>query len=290
MLKLPGERTDAAEVRDDGSMIHVRNVHSECTSVNVECVAPLAHNAFMANAATTGEILRGLMTRAGLTVREFSKGAGYATGSGVQRFIEPDFDGPLQPKIANKLADALEGRGTQPVTRAEVMALTGIDGVFEAQPNDVLAPRYLDLARDVPAYGTAIGTFSENEMIEQSIINYDDPVDFFIRPPGVVKRKGIYGLYIAGESQAPRFKPGELIFVDPGRTPMIGDDVVIYIKRAEGDEEALAAILVKELVRRTPTTIHLRQLRPEAEFSIDARKVMSIHRVLTNADLYGGYR
>lgn len=290
MAELACQRTNSAKLRDDALMVHVRNVHNEGTAVNVECVGLLADTFLMAGELTTGAKLRGLMDRAGMGVRGLARAAGYAHGSGVQRYIDDDFDGTLSNAVAKRLADALEGKGDPPIVRAEIFALTGLEGVFEAEPNTVLPPRYLDLPRDVPAYGTALGTFSENEMIEQTIVNHDDPIDFFVRPPGLANRKGVYGLYVAGESQSPRFKPGELLFVDPNRTPMIGDDVVVYIKRPEGEGEAIAAILVKELARRTHNAIELRQLNPLVEFSIETRKVAALHKVLTNSDLYGGYR
>jgi hypothetical protein len=244
----------------------------------------------MKDGRTTGEILRAILNRADLSVREFAIGAGYRHGSGVQRYIEPEFDGAIKLDVAKRMADALEGKGEPPVSRGEVLALVGVDGVFEAEVNTELAPRYQNLPRDVPVYGTALGTFTENEVIEQTIVDRGEPLDYLLRPAGVVGRQGVYGLYVTGESQSPRFKPGEIVFVDPKRAPMIGDDVVVFLRKEEDDGEALAAVLLKELVRRGHNRIELRQLNPHAEFSIDARRVSAIHRVLTNADLYGGYR
>jgi hypothetical protein len=230
------------------------------------------------------------MARADLSVRAFAEAAGYAHGSGVQRYIEETYDEPLPSKVAIKLADALDGRGTPPITKAEIHVLTGMAGSFEAEPNKVLPPRYMDLPRDVPVYGTALGTFSENEAIEQTMLTEGEPLDYFVRPVGIANRKGVYGLYVQGESQSPRFEPGEIIFADPKRPPMIGDDVIVYLRKQEGDDEAVSAILIKKLVRRGHARIELRQLNPFAEFSVDVRKVAAIHRVLTNADLWGGYR
>ncbi len=266
------------------------DVHRQCTTVNVECVSSFSDIRGMAAELTTGQIMSALRKRAGITIRELADAAGYSHGSGVQRYLSDEFDKRLQPEIAAKFVAALAGKGEPPIEASEITALIGLDGIIEAEPNTILPTRYLDLPRDVPAYGTALGTFSENERIEQTVVNYDDPVDYFLRPPGVANRKGIYGLYVAGESQSPRFKPGELLFVDPNRTPMIGDDVIVYIKGPEGDGETLAAILVKELVRRTHEAIELRKLNPPVEFKLDSRKVVALHRVLTNTDLYGGYR
>lgn len=245
----------------------------------------------MIDGRTNGQIIRGLMDRAGFTVRAFAKAAGYSHGSGIQRYIEDDFDMALRPDVAKRLAGALEGKGSPPISRTEIMVLTGIEGTFEAEPNSELPTRYQDLRRDVPVYGTALGTFTDNKVIEQTILATENPIDYFMRPPGVANRTGIYGLYVTGESQSPRFKPGEIVFADPNRPPQIGDDVVVYlVMEDESGEEGIAAILLKELKRRGPTKIELRQLNPAAEFSVDASRVKAVHRVLTNADLFSGYR
>lgn len=266
------------------------NVHNDCTLVNVDCVSRVLDNVRVIEGRTTGQILRGLMERAGLSVRAFAQAAGYSHGSGVQRYIEADYDSELPNQVARKMAEALDGRGEPPITRAEVFLLTGVVPHFEAQPNDVLPPRYVDLPRDVPIFGTAVGTFSEDENIEQTAMEMGEPIDHMIRPPGLMGKRGIYGLYVVGESQMDRFKPGELVFADPNRPPMIGDDVIVYLKKQQGDDEAIASILIKQLIRRGPSRIELRQLNPFAEFSVDARKVAAIHRVLTSTDLWGGYR
>lgn len=267
------------------------NVHTEGTLVNVDCVEAFLDTVRVIEGRTTGQILRGLMERADLSVRAFAQRAGYSHGSGVQRYIEPEYDSALPNQVAIKLADALDGRGSPPITRAEVLVLTGITPHIEARPTDILPPRYMDLPRDVPIYGTAVGTFSEDENIEQTVMEMGDPIDHFIRPPGLLGKRGIYGLYVVGESQATRFKPGEIVFVDPNRPPMIGDDVIVYLKKPTGDDdEAIASILIKELIRRGPARVELRQLNPFAEFSVDSRKIAAIHRVLTSTDLWGGYR
>lgn len=290
MAQLSSERADAAQLRDDSLMFHTHGVQSQCTVVNVECVRAVDDNFAMAEHTTRGEIIRALMTRAGYSVRAFALAAGYKHGSGVQRYIEPDFDEPLTLAVGRKLADALEGRGQPPIARGEIMALIDLTGIVEAEPNTTLAPRYQELPRDVPVYGTALGTFTEDDVIEQTMVDQSETIDFVIRPPGLSAREGIYGLYVQGESQSPRFKPGELIFVDPKRTPMIGDDVVVFLKRQDGDEEMVNAILLKELVRRTHGGITLRQLNPDATFDVEAKRIGAIHRVLTNYDLFGGYR
>jgi len=230
------------------------------------------------------------MERAGLSVRAFAQAAGYSHGSGVQRYIEPAFDGDLKPSVANKLADVLEGRGEPPIARAEILALTGMAGVYEVEPNKILPPKYVDLPRDVPVYSTALGTFAEDDVVEQTLMEMAEPLDYLLRPPGVANRQGLYGVYIRGESQAPRFHPGEIAFVDPKRPPVIGDDVVVYLRKQDGDDERVAAVLIKVLVRETATRIDLKQYNPPVEFSIDKKQVGAIHRVLNNADLYAGYR
>lgn len=290
MIQLTGKGANASEPLDDVLVGHAPVYTRTVQQVNVESVHLALNNVGMIDGRTNGEILKGLMERSGLSVRTFANAAGYAHGSGVQRYIDPVFDAPLKPDVAKRMADALEGKGSPPITRNEILVLTGMEGTFEVEPNSELPTRYHDLPRDVPVYGTALGTFTDNEVIEQTIISTDDPIDILLRPPGLAQRKGIYGLYVTGESQSPRFKPGEIVFADPARAPMIGDDVIVYLAMERDGEEAIAAILIKELTRRGPTKIELRQLNPFAEFSVDNSRVKAIHRVLTNTDMFGGYR
>ena len=148
--------------------------------------------------------------------------------------------------------------------------------------------------RDVPVVGTAAGTFFQPEgadqPVELSTIHNGETIDFVLRPPKLVGRSDVYALYVVSDSQLPRYRPGELIYVDAKRPAVIGDDVVVQlcIDDDDGpDGKRVVGGLVKELVRRTASHIVLRQFNPPLDFRVPIAQVKSVHRVIPLADMLG---
>jgi DNA-binding XRE family transcriptional regulator len=71
------------------------------------------------------EKLRGLRERAGLSRDKLAKRAGYERGTSLARYEDPDYmqGRKIPAEIVAKLALAMEGRGSPPVTRSEVWQL-----------------------------------------------------------------------------------------------------------------------------------------------------------------------
>ncbi len=184
-----------------------------------------------------------------------------------------------------KLADELK------TTTAWLLGTEGTDDDPTAPAASVRSPARaftpLDLPKNVPVYTGALGTaydFSNGQPVESQVMDLGEAVDMVRRPPGVADAKGIYALYIIGDSQSPRFESGELIFVHPHRPVLVGDDVVVQI----GDDTgSVGFALVKRLVRRTAESVRLRQFNPGIEFDVPQRRIVAIHKVLANADLWG---
>lgn len=205
--------------------------------------------------------------------------------SSVQRFFEPHKDS-LSIDDAIRLAEVFFGRGTPPIASEEIMVLAGKR--FEVALNNELPPQYMNLPKDVPVYGTAMGTYrtSDGPEIEQAFIDYSETIDHFERPPGYLKRTGIYGFYIVGESMEPRWDSGDPAYADPKRPPQIGDDVVVYLVRpnGQGDEEP-EAVLIKRLVRQSGSFLELQQFNPPLTFKVDRRRIKMCHRVIPRKEL-----
>jgi hypothetical protein len=191
---------------------------------------------------------------------------------------------------AVKLADVFEGKGAPPITRDEILGLVGKKGLFEASPNTALAPRYMDLPRDVPVYGTAMGTYRDVENvpeIEQAYIDPSETIDWFHRIPRYAERTGIYGLYVTGTSMEPRLDDGDPLYVDPKRAPQIGDDVVVYLVKPLSDDREPEAVLIKRLVKRSSSYVELQQYNPELSFRIETRRISAMHRVIPRREHNG---
>lgn len=77
---------------------------------------------------------------------------------------------------------------------------------------------------------------------------------------------------------------GDLRFVHPHRPPAIGDTVVVEIQDGENSERVG---FIKHLVQRSASKLVLAQLNPAITIEIDRKTVLSIHKVLTQAELFG---
>ncbi len=78
--------------------------------------------------------------------------------------------------------------------------------------------------KDLPTLGEARGgtdgLFFDNGAPSKSLV---------YRPPDLIGVEGAYGVYVNGDSMRPRFKHGELIYVNPAKPVSSGDDVVIQL-------------------------------------------------------------
>lgn len=74
---------------------------------------------------TVGSRLNGLRERSGLSLAAVAEAAGYAGASSVQKYFQTSYDPKtLQVTTASRLADVMANRGSPPVRRAEIMALS----------------------------------------------------------------------------------------------------------------------------------------------------------------------
>ena len=48
-----------------------------------------------------------------------------------------------------------------------------------------------------------------------------------------------YALYMVGRSMSPRYEPGWLLHINPGRPPISGRDIVIYKRNSEVPDQAV---------------------------------------------------
>lgn len=283
-----GDLSYAAKPRNNFRMgFHSPYVRCQRTNVNDENVRPFADKYGMAN-HLVGEKLIALRTRSGLTLEQVAKKMGLGGRSSVQRLFDGNVES-LGPLDALRLADVFEGTGSPPIEREEVTSLSQFP-LAEVRPNDALTRRHMQLPRDVPVYGTAMGTYKtggEGQEIEQAYIDQSDIIDHFTRPPAYADKAGLYGLYVSGPSMEPRWESGDPLYVNPKRPPSIGDDVVVYLMQPAGDEHELEAVLLKRLVRQSGSFVELEQFNPPIVFRIERRRIKAIHRVIPRKELLG---
>lgn len=292
MPQLASQSANAAKASYDGVMFHTHDyVQSVCTLVNVDCVDQSTDNVVVSDTQTTGQKLRGLMERAGLTVRAFANAAGYPHGSGVQRYIEPHFDGQLKPDVARRMAEALAGKGAPPIDPQEVYALVGIpEG--NAIPIRYEGASGQRMQQNIPILGTALGAdrVSDGLAIEQTCLYEHEQIGYAKRPVVLDGRADVYGLYVQGSSMDPAYEDGATILVETKRPPRIGEYAVVYLRmNGDGDETDVdgraRTIMIKKLIRKSASFIELEQFNPRMTFRVEAKEVMKMHRVIPWGEL-----
>ena len=179
---------------------------------------------------------------------------------------------------------------TQKTAHAEKLASAGRaaadnlrrsrSGVAEAQ--FVHAPDIAALPKNFPVRGIALGGESGGGEDGGAFTFNGSEIDIVRRPLALIGVDNAFAVYVAGDSMAPRFEPGELLFVHPGRPPKPGDDVLVELHGKDGEP---GACYLKRLARRAGGKVVLAQFNPPREIRIDAKKVRAIHKVLTRAEL-----
>lgn len=147
-----------------------------------------------------------------------------------------------------------------------------------AHSGDPALPPRRGMPADVPVLGTAAGSLQGAFQLHAGA-----PIDHVRRPPGVATAVDIYAIYVVGDSMAPRFEDGELVYVSGRRPARAGDYVVVQIGGGDEDVEAYC----KRLVRRDAERVVLEQYNPAGTFELPAATVTAVHKVLTLNDLFG---
>jgi len=142
----------------------------------------------------------------------------------------------------------------------------------------VPVPAQSTMPKSVPVHGTVVGG---------SVGDFEfngEVVDYVRRPPGIANTKGVFALYVSGDSMYPRFRPGALIYLNPSRPPRPGDDVVVEMFGESGDH---GPAYIKTLKARTALAWICEQFTPPMTIEYPAAKVRAVYRVMTLEELLG---
>lgn len=158
---------------------------------------------------------------------------------------------------------------------------TKTSGVPNPPPARVTtALRVGDMPRDVPIMGNAYGGDEADFCFTGQI------TDYARRPPRIERDTTVFGIYVSGNSMAPRFTEGELVYASSARPAAIGDYVIVELRPKREGDDTLGYI--KQLAKRTPTKLIVKQLNPEKTLEFDLRRVKAVHRVIPWTELLGG--
>jgi phage repressor protein C with HTH and peptisase S24 domain len=99
------------------------------------------------------------------------------------------------------------------------------------------------------------------------------------RPLAIANDPNAYAFTIVGTAMWPRFRTGSRVAVSPRSPVVIGDDVIVRLRR-EDQNEGVDRVLVAQLVKRTATGFELRQFNPDRIIQIDAGDSETILKIV----------
>lgn len=248
---------------------------------------------------TIGEALLNLKARSGLSLRAIAYAAGYSGPSSVQAFFHPNYDPPgLEVAVAHKLVAAFQGKGSPAITVEDVFALTRLHGErASSQPAAPSSNAWGEVVSDVPVYETkhALGKigFFENSgrttLLEPFEIELTRPIRYFPRPLGLNHVRSAFAFHIAGNAMAPRYRDGEPIFIDPTRSPSVGDHAFLVLNQVErpANEEGFDGAMLGLLVGREPEALCILQYATAVEARIPNSKIGRAARIVPWSEICG---
>lgn len=212
------------------------------------------------------EFLRMKLAEQRLSMKEASEQIG-RNHAYLQQYFERGIPAELPEEPREKLAELIGVdpdllRGTAPPTR------TGVRKPFIRLPPTT--------AERIPVMGVAEGGGEGKSLWNGEI------VDHVARPPSLSGAPNGYATYVIGTSMEPRYHPGELIYVHPGKPVAFGNYVLVQLKPPAEGEPPLA--LIKRFVKKTATKIVLEQYNPPKQLDIPARDVVSIHKIVGSGE------
>ncbi|MEY9198725.1 phage repressor protein C with HTH and peptisase S24 domain [Sinorhizobium fredii] len=128
--------------------------------------------------------------------------------------------------------------------------------------------------RLIPVLGEAVGGEDGEYLFNGSVLDYVEC------PPSLDNVPNAYSVYVDGESMSPRYRPGEVVYVHPGKPPRRGDDVVVQIHRDKDDSGEPPRGYIKEYVGWTSTKLILQQHNPSKKIEFEKQQVVSVHPII----------
>jgi SOS-response transcriptional repressor LexA len=213
------------------------------------------------------EFLRGKLAERGLSMKEASERIG-RNHAYLQQFLERGIPAILPEEAREKLGEVLGvapdvlrfgGPPSRPNARAPFLRLP------PANPGD-----------RIPVMGVGEGGGEGKSLWNGEV------VDYVARPPALAGAPSGYATYVIGTSMEPRYHPGELIYVHPGKPVNPGAYVLVQLKPPEEGSPPLA--LIKRLAKKTANKIVLEQFNPPKQFDVSLKELVSMHRIIGSGE------
>lgn len=211
--------------------------------------------------------LRSYRRRAGLTLDRLARAVG-TTAAQIsklekgERRLTVDWIARLAPPLGIDMADLLSGPTPPSPSHSLPVGdlLPGGDAALASLPA-AGDPRDFIPVRSAGRGGT-----------EQEMFLEDGPIDYVRRPPSLAQVRDAYAIYVVGDSMQPRFRPGQILHINPFKPPQPGSGVVVT--------KTSGAVLIKEYVRHDGHGLHVRQYNPAETLLYPAAEIAAVHTVV----------
>lgn len=238
----------------------------------------------MKNQKQIAETFRALKERSGLSWTEIAIACGYKTQSSIQRFYTEGGNDKdhLPVHIVNGLLKTIVGKGQPPIAEDEIVALAPLLG-FNTPPS----PTY-GSEQPKPEYGMAsapyTGSWAKVDKIpvvayaaasgERVAINleHDAPIKLIERPHWLAGVPKAVAVQIIGESMSPRYRDGEIVFINMSAPVIKGKDCIFNTR--DGYTH------IKQFLKIDKEFYHFHQWNPEKEFTIHRRDIENIYQIV----------
>lgn len=169
--------------------------------------------------------------------------------------------------------------GTGPMKRSQqAEPEQPLPQIVEALPGPAM-PSVNALPIDVPVLGTGVGGSAGDFSLNGQII------DYVRRPPGMVRTRNIFCIFLSGDSMFPRLEHGDMLYINPNRPARPGEDVLVEMHPSRPAEPGAA--YVKQLEAKTPTKLILKQFNPPGKLELPLAKILRISPIMRNKELMG---
>jgi len=216
---------------------------------------------------TVRELIRAKIDEQGLSMSDLSKHVLGRNHAYLQQFLERGVPAKLPEDMRALLAPAL-----------------GVDE-SELRDHPLAVPKPLKAA--APRF-TPSPTHDRLRVLGMAECGADgwslwngDVIDMVEMPANLRGVPGAYAVYVVGASMEPRYHPGELVHIHPGKPLTVGAYVLVQRRAKDGDTPRA---VIKRLVKRTATKIVLEQFNPQKTFEIRADDIVSVHRVVGSGE------
>lgn len=178
----------------------------------------------------------------------------------IHQFLYAGKPRKLREEDRSRLAELLEIDQTTLMSQDQIQRIGKPSGTPISR-----APEFSYQGRDLPIMGRAQGANGDIFTLEGGKVGVTE------RPSYLIGVEDAFAVYVAGDSMVPRFKPSEMVYVNPHKPPVSGDDVLIEFLDGTG--------IIKELVRLSPTRLSVKQHNPPKEIVLDIKKIKKISTI-----------